>query len=30
MNPGNAALGRGLDVLIALADPLAARDGGAR
>lgn len=27
MNPGNAALGRGLDVLIALAGPLAARDG---
>ena len=27
MNPGNAALGRGLDVLSALAGPLAARDG---
>jgi DNA-binding IclR family transcriptional regulator len=27
MNPGNAALGRGLDVLVALADPAAARDG---
>lgn len=27
MNPGNAALGRGLDVLVALAAPAAARDG---
>ncbi len=27
MNPGNAALGRGLDVLVALADPVAVRDG---
>lgn len=27
MNPGNAALGRGLDVLVALAEPTAARDG---
>ena len=27
MNPGNAALGRGLDVLVALAEPTAVRDG---
>lgn len=27
MNPGNAALGRGLDVLMALAEPAAAREG---